>query len=396
MTARAHGTRARYVWGPGPGQGHGCRCEACTAANRAHSRRRNRMILYSQWEPFVDAAPVHQHLQTLRAAGIGRRRIAKLSGLSQATVCRLLYGKPGQEPPQRVRPRTAAAILAIQPQPDALAPSTPADATGTRRRLQALVTIGWSQGQLARRLGMTRSNFGGMLRRGQVTASTARAVTQLYDELWDKPPAAVTPRARAIASGARKYARDRGWAPPLAWDDHAIDDPAAAAADGWQRTAPRLAPAELAAEAAELITSQGYTRQQAADRLGVTKAALEKAFARTREAPPAPTQQEGSTMTFDPVPRSAPEHLKGAAFAHEMVMRQADAGQTADQIAERHTAAITTLTAAARSDGEREFLRGFTATGQDHIDTLRAAQHAEQAAEGWEHAAEHEPEREAG
>ena len=30
---REHGTRARYVHGPGPGKGPGCRCDECTAAN---------------------------------------------------------------------------------------------------------------------------------------------------------------------------------------------------------------------------------------------------------------------------------------------------------------------------------------------------------------------------
>ena len=35
MTTHEHGTRARYVHGPGPGTGPGCRCDHCTAANQA-------------------------------------------------------------------------------------------------------------------------------------------------------------------------------------------------------------------------------------------------------------------------------------------------------------------------------------------------------------------------
>jgi hypothetical protein len=35
MTTREHGTRARYVHGPGPDTGPGCRCDHCTAANQA-------------------------------------------------------------------------------------------------------------------------------------------------------------------------------------------------------------------------------------------------------------------------------------------------------------------------------------------------------------------------
>jgi hypothetical protein len=82
-------------------------------------------------------------------------------------------------------------------------------------------------------------------------------------------------------------------------------------------------------------------------------------------------------MSFDPVSRAAPERCKGAAFAHEMVVRQVDAGVPAEQIQARHTAAVATLTQAARSDSEREFLAGFAATGQDHIDTLCDAQQAQ-------------------
>jgi hypothetical protein len=84
------------------------------------------------------------------------------------------------------------------------------------------------------------------------------------------------------------------------------------------------------------------------------------------------------------VPRAAPESVKGAAFAHEMVLRQHDAGIGADVIQARHTAAVATLTEAVRSDGEREFLAGFTGTGQHRIDTLRAIEAAETRADAWE------------
>lgn len=395
---REHGTRARYVSGPGidgrPGQG--CRCAACTAANRAHSRHRNRMIVYGRWQPYTDAGPVRLHIQALRAAGLGRRRIARLAQVSDSAVANLLYGKPGRPPTRRLRPQTAAKLLAIRPGLDALAPATPVGATGTRRRLQALVALGHPKSALARRLAMLPGNLGAAMERNQVTAATARAVRDLYDELWDQRPDPQEWRAKITASRARNYAAARGWAPPLAWDDDTIDDPHATPADRWQRTGRTLSSAALAAEAAELITGQGYTRQHAAERLGVTKAALDKALARTRAAPPPSTlHQEGSTM-FDPVPRSAPEYVKGAAFAHQMFMRQHDAGVDHGQIAARHDAATATLGAAARNDAEREFLRGFAETGAGHLATLRDVQRAEADAARWERAAEADNEREAG
>jgi len=379
---RPHGSRARYVSGPDAGgrPGRGCRCAACTAANRAEARRRARMITYGRWQPYVDAGPAREHLRALSRAGLGRRRVAQLSGLSESALSRILHGRRGRPPARRVRPRTAAAILAIAPAADGLAPSAPVDATGTRRRLQALVATGWTQAQLAAQLGMLPGNFGAMMRRAQVTAGTARAVRQLYDRLWDQPPDPQEWRAKISASRARNHAAVSGWPPPLAWDDEAIDDPAAVPADGWQRTGRPLTPAELAADAADLITSQGYTRQHAAERLGVTKAALDKAFARScapaQQATTTRDQQEGSTTMFDPVPRSASEYQKGAAFAHQMFLRQHDAGVPAGQIAARHQAATATLGAAARNDGEREFLQGFADTSTGHLATLRALEAA--------------------
>lgn len=277
---RAHGTRARYVAGPDAGgrPGRGCRCGACTAANRAQHRRRSRMIAYGQWQPYVDAEPARQHVQALRAAGLGRRRIAQLAGVPASAVAGLLYGQPGRPPARRLRPGTAARLLAVQPGPTARAAGTPVDAAGTQRRLQALVALGHPQATLARRLGMTRSNFGAMMRRPQVTAATARAATRLYGQLWDTPPPVGTPRARAIAAQARAHAAARGWPPPLAWDDDTIDNPAAEPLPYARRRVRRSGDA-LAADAAELLR-QGLSRTDTAERLGVTRAALNAAYAR--------------------------------------------------------------------------------------------------------------------
>jgi hypothetical protein len=89
------------------------------------------------------------------------------------------------------------------------------------------------------------------------------------------------------------------------------------------------------------------------------------------------SNQEGSTMNFDPVPRQASEYQKGAAFGHATVMRQIDGGVPSDQIQQTQDAAKLTLAAAARTDGEREFCAGYTAAVNTRIATLHAAQRAE-------------------
>jgi len=285
-TTRPHGTRARYVLGPGPGKGPGCRCDDCRAANRAAASRRDRQILYGRWQPYVDAEPAREHLRALSAAGIGWKRAAELAGLSTSAVSKLLYGGPGERPPsRRIRPQTAGAILAVKPSAGQLAPGALTGITGTRRRLQALVATGWSQARLAGELGLTGANFGAMMRCDQVTAGTARAVSELYDRLWNQSPPGHDQRTRIAASRARNYAAARGWVPPLAWDDDVIDDPDGRPADGWKRRArSKRRSAELAEDAGELIRQEGYTREHAAARLGVSLGALEAALSRTRHA----------------------------------------------------------------------------------------------------------------
>ncbi len=282
---REHGTRARYAHGPGPGKGPGCRCDECTAANRAAARQRERAILYGRWQPFADAGPVREHVQALARHGIGRRRVAELAGMSAGAMSRLLYGGPGSRPPtRRIRPSTAAAILAIPPSADLVAPGVLVGAAGTRHRVQALVAGGWSQAQLASQLMTSPGHVGALLRDERVTAATAAAVRGLYERLWSQPPPEDDHRTRIAASRARNYAAARGWAPPMAWDDEELDKPDGRPARGWHRTASTRRPAaELAEDAAELFR-QDYTREQAATRLGVTAGALERAIGRTRRA----------------------------------------------------------------------------------------------------------------
>lgn len=141
------------------------------------------------------------------------------------------------------------------------------DATGTRRRLQALMRCGYSLPVLAARLGCSRQELRRKLHeRGTVTAATARAVADLYDDLWDQPPPGSSRQEKCSASRSRNYARERGWPPPAAWDDdpgpHFIDDPAAVPSPLWdaepsappQRTASPLIAAAIrrARERAEI------------------------------------------------------------------------------------------------------------------------------------------------
>jgi len=202
----------------------GCRCYTCARAVAEYRANRERAIAYGTWKPFVDAAPVRAHIEHLRASGISMRRLAELTGLNRSVLFDITNGRSGRPPARKVRPQTAARILAVEPTLDNIAPKTQVDASGARRRIQALVAIGWPLEQLAHRLGMTSRNLTYMIAMSRITAANARAVRDLYDSLWDVDPTGhgVTEQA---ATRARDTARARGWPPPAGWDDDLIDLP---------------------------------------------------------------------------------------------------------------------------------------------------------------------------
>lgn len=220
-----HGTHATYVLDR-------CRCLPCKQANRTYEHDRDRAHAYGRYTGLIDAEPARQHIRNLQAAGLGLKQITRLGGPSGGSLNKLLYGHPNPDgtrrpPAKRIKPATAARILAIHAGTDTIAGGLPVDPTGTHRRLQALVACGWSQSKLAEQLGMGRANFGRMMQRSTVQARTARAVTVLYERLWNTDPPRASHRDKIAYSRSIKYAREHRWPPPLAWDDDELDQPAA-------------------------------------------------------------------------------------------------------------------------------------------------------------------------
>jgi hypothetical protein len=208
-----HGTRTAYVKDR-------CRCVTCTAANAAAWALTHRARTFGQWEPFVEAAPVREYIGQLREAGIGVDQIAKLAGTSTSHIRELAGPTQLHKPPvQKVRPDTAQRILGIQPTAANRAPRSHLDARGTRRRVQALLALGWTHQLLAAELGRTATNLKRSLANNQVTAQTAGQISDLYQRLWDSRPPADTAKDRARNEATRTQARQQGWLPPLAWEN---------------------------------------------------------------------------------------------------------------------------------------------------------------------------------
>lgn len=228
-----HGTRTAYVIDK-------CRCADCREATRIYEADRRAKANAHRWNPerpatdLVDAQPAREHLQALMAAGMGLKTIISRGRIASGSVTAIIYGKwrdnpghPDHRPPRRrITADLERRILAVTLD---LADGRSIDGTGTRRRLQALVAIGWSQTRLARQLGIAMPNFTGLIhgRDPRVQVATARKVADLYDRLWSTPPTAAHRWERGGIARAKNVARQHGWAPPMAWDDDTIDDPEA-------------------------------------------------------------------------------------------------------------------------------------------------------------------------
>lgn len=258
---RPHGTLSKYM-------GDRCRCSPCRDAKVSYERTKRRLVAYGRWQPYVDAEAARSHVLDLMEYGIDWQRIAKVAGVSTTVVRSLLYGTPrkGWGPAQRIRPESERKLLAVTKTPENVADWV--DACGSRRRLQALATRGWTIKYLAGRCGLKETTAGVIStgRNRRVTPATARKITALYDELWDQGPPETTSEERRAATLVRRLAARKGWVPPLAWDDDTIDDPAATPNVGEKPSRVRA----LLEDSEELVTRDGYTWEQAAERLGVS------------------------------------------------------------------------------------------------------------------------------
>jgi hypothetical protein len=90
------------------------------------------------------------------------------------------------------------------------------DATGSRRRIRALIADGWPREIIADELGISLSALDYYSRRDRVLAATAEKIRAVYQNLAD---------TSGPSNSARAQARARGWLSPIWWDDDLIDDP---------------------------------------------------------------------------------------------------------------------------------------------------------------------------
>ena len=75
--------------------------------------------------------------------------------------------------------------------------------------------------------------------------------------------------------------------------------------------------------------------------------------------------------------RPGTERMKGAATAHDLIVRQVEAGQDADTIAAKWDQVLATYDDATATGAQREWHAGAEETARDMIQTWREVQRAE-------------------
>lgn len=260
---------------------YNCRRPACVDRYNTRNRERDQQKAAGTYDRFVDAAPVRAHVETLIASGGTAFGIATRAGVGDNVVRDLLpTTRQGRRTPAKYRmcSHNARKILAVTVE-DVIPPTV--GATGTVRRIQALVADGWPMVRLAERLGLSTNYVWQLLKRArieadlQVLASTARRVAEAYEELKHQQPTK-NGVPRWVASQARKLAAERRWARTSYWAEYAdcIDDPDFT--PYYKVTSGEI----LAAEARWFLDTAGLSQEETAARLGITKDHLQQTLKR--------------------------------------------------------------------------------------------------------------------
>lgn len=187
----------------------GCRLQQCADINYQYMSRL-RLEHHRGRRRRTNATQTRHHIERLIAADWTQAQIARAAGLAHHLIGDIRRGRP------EVKNSTALAILSVPIGP-APTDTRDVDATGTMRRLRALVVIGWPIEQLSPQLGIYPTALGNIAR-GElehVRATTADTVALHYQHLIRTP---------GPSNRSRILARKKGWHGPAAWDD--IDDPA--------------------------------------------------------------------------------------------------------------------------------------------------------------------------
>lgn len=231
-----HGSTAAYYTAK-------CRCDICRTAQfrRAKEYKRRQRL-----DPMVEAAPALARVDKWVAEGFPRKLVWSTAGLIKQ-----------HKTPRRLHASAVHKLMTLTRQ-DLLtnaAPNAVVPSIGAQRRVRALQAMGWPVTAMP----ISANTAYGLLRKDTVFASVHRAVASFYDQLSMIP--GPSNRSRVIFGS---------YPPPLAWDDDAIDDPAARPESIRTAGTARRDQITERREAIAALTESGLSAAAIADRLGVT------------------------------------------------------------------------------------------------------------------------------
>ncbi len=221
----------------------------------------------------VDAEPVRRHIQELVSRGMPYAAIGARANCRAEDVRAIHCGLARDEPPLiETRAGTARAILRVELDPLAVFGRTASTrdsvyALGARRRLEALLWMNHSEYDLARSCGVSQPMISRILHAGKgktperISWELHRKVVAVYEQLWN---------VWGRSSKARTLAETRGYAPPMAWDDEAIDDPEARPYRGESHRTP-VERGQITQENMIFLHGSGASLQETCQRLGISR-----------------------------------------------------------------------------------------------------------------------------
>ncbi|MEW2415343.1 helix-turn-helix domain-containing protein [Streptomyces sp. NPDC046866] len=250
-----HGSEARYAGAIGR---PACHCPTCVKGWTKAGQRR--LLARIEGRPAtIPSDKVTSHILKLQASGMSIRQIAAAADSDPTTV---RYHAERRLP--RIRRATAAKILAVQP--DRFAGDSWVPAFASQRRCRALYAAGHGSHCIAAADPGLRPRTVEHLVSGSrqfITAANDRAVTRAYQLLSTRTGQS----QRAI-----NRARTEGWLGPAWWDDDEFGNPTY---EPEVSDVPRyVAHVENCLE----LEQQGYSREQIAERLGITRDTLQRAL----------------------------------------------------------------------------------------------------------------------
>lgn len=250
---------------------YGCRLPECVERRRQWARERYRGLRAGTWPPLIDASPVRKHLQQLLDAGLTVDAIAGTAGVTRESIATFEQScRAGRGRRQRTYPEFAKKILAVTP--DNIS-SGRVDATGTHRRIQALVAAGWPLLHIGTQFDMHPQRPEQILRCKRVYAATRQQIADGYERVI-----LLRPERRGVTKDKARLSRERAqanrWPNPAYWADRMddIDDPHFEPMYGITRR-------EIVAKDANwIMRTAGLTKAATAERLGVDKSYVDHAL----------------------------------------------------------------------------------------------------------------------